>query len=46
VPQKWHGIGIRIEDDVHISNQGAEVLTRALPRQPADIEALIGSHYG
>ena len=46
VPQKWHGIGIRIEDDVHISNQGAEVLTGALPRQPADIEALIGSHYG
>lgn len=46
VATKWHGIGIRIEDDLYINNQGAEVLTSALPRQPADIEALIGSQYG
>ena len=43
VPAKYRGIGIRIEDDVLITESGNEVLTAALPKQPAEIEALTGT---
>jgi Xaa-Pro aminopeptidase len=32
--------GIRIEDDVLVTDRGAEVLTDAIPKAPAEIEAL------
>ena len=35
--------GIRIEDDVHCTESGAEVLTAAIPRERAAVEALVGS---
>ncbi len=34
------GIGMRIEDDVLVTPQGHEVLTAAIPKQPAELEAL------
>ena len=34
--------GIRIEDDVLVTADGAEVLTDAIPRQPEDVEAAVG----
>ena len=43
VATKWRGIGIRIEDDVAITAGDPEVLTAALPKCVADIEAHIGS---
>jgi len=39
VDPKWRGIGIRIEDDILVTEQGHENLTAALPKTIADIEA-------
>ena len=42
-PKGFRGNGIRIEDDVAVTASGHEVLTAALPKDPDDIEALVGS---
>ena len=42
VPDELAGIGIRIEDDVVVTSQGADVLTAAVPKTIAEIEALQG----
>lgn len=39
VPERFRGIGIRIEDDVLITAQGRRVLTEDIPREPREIEA-------
>jgi Xaa-Pro aminopeptidase len=39
VPENFRGIGIRIEDDVLVTASGVENLSRALPRDPDEIEA-------
>jgi Xaa-Pro aminopeptidase len=36
--KRWRGIGIRIEDDVHVTREGPDVLTRELPAAPDEIE--------
>ena len=39
----YSGIGIRIEDDLLVTEAGAENLTGSLPVVPADLEALVGA---
>jgi Xaa-Pro aminopeptidase len=41
VDPKWWNIGIRIEDDVLITKTGNEVLTKAVVKEIAEIEALM-----
>ncbi len=43
VAKRWRGIGIRLEDDVHISRDGPQVLTADLPLDADEIAALVGS---
>jgi Xaa-Pro aminopeptidase len=38
IPEKWRGIGIRIEDDILVTENGAEVLTAAVPKLIEDLE--------
>lgn len=42
-PEKYRGIGIRIEDDVLIVAGGNRVLTAAAAKTVEDVEALVGS---
>ena len=39
--QRWRGIGIRIEDDVAVTETGCDVLTADVPKRADDIEALM-----
>lgn len=41
VDQKWRGIGIRIEDNIAVTDTGYENLTINAPKSVADIEALM-----
>ena len=41
VPEPFHHIGIRIEDDAVVTEGDCELLTRAVPVQPDEIEALM-----
>jgi Xaa-Pro aminopeptidase len=42
VPEKYLGIGVRIEDDVLCTNNGPRVLTSKVPKHPQEIEELMG----
>ncbi|WP_432240727.1 Xaa-Pro aminopeptidase [Herbaspirillum robiniae] len=41
VPEKYWNIGIRIEDDAHVTPTGCELLTTGVPSKVDDIEALM-----
>ena len=41
VPEKFHNIGIRIEDDAIVTETGCELISRGVPVKAAEIEALM-----
>ncbi|MEE9446390.1 MAG: M24 family metallopeptidase, partial [Arenicellales bacterium] len=41
VDERWHNIGIRIEDDVVVTKDAPEILSRAVPVDPDEIEAIM-----
>ena len=43
IPARWWNIGIRIEDDVLVTGEGNEVLSRDAPKTIPEIEALMAS---
>ncbi|WP_430592567.1 aminopeptidase P family protein [Humidisolicoccus flavus] len=44
VPVEYRGIGVRIEDDIVVTAEGAVNLSRGIPRTVADVEAWIAQH--
>jgi Xaa-Pro aminopeptidase len=43
VPREWRGIGVRIEDDVVVTDGKPEVLTAGMPTDPDEIERLMAA---
>ncbi|KAL9269430.1 Intermediate cleaving peptidase 55, mitochondrial-like protein [Drosera capensis] len=43
-PERYHGVGIRIEDDVLITDSGYEVLTGSMPKEINHIESLLNNY--
>jgi Xaa-Pro aminopeptidase len=46
VHRRWWGMGIRIEDDVVVTKDGCEVISRGAPKDPDEIEALMAGGGG
>jgi Xaa-Pro aminopeptidase len=40
---KWRGIGVRIEDDILVTVDGHENLTASIPKEPEEIERILGA---
>ena len=43
VEERWRGIGVRIEDDVVVTEDGCRILTAGVPKGVAEIEALMAA---
>jgi len=43
IAKKWHGIGVRIEDDVLVTKDGCEILSDGVPKEVDEIEQLMAA---
>jgi Xaa-Pro aminopeptidase len=41
VPKRWHNIGVRIEDNVLVTDKGREVLSQKIPKTVSEIETIM-----
>ena len=46
VPERYAGIGVRIEDDALVTDDGCEIITADAPKTIAEIEALMAARGG
>ncbi|MGP9528688.1 aminopeptidase P family protein [Glutamicibacter sp. AOP5-A2-18] len=46
IPEEFRGLGVRIEDDILVTADGAENLSAALPRNPEDVESWMAKLRG
>lgn len=44
VPKRYRNIGIRVEDNVIVTEDGSEVITSTVPKEIDEIEALMAEH--
>ena len=44
VPERYRGIGVRIEDDVLVTAGAPDILTADTPKEISEIEAIVGSN--
>ena len=42
-PIEYRGIGVRIEDDILVTKSGAQVMSRALPSHPDEVEVWVAN---
>ncbi len=45
IPKHFQGIGIRIEDDILVTKNGCEVLTKYIPKEIEDLEDIVGIRF-
>jgi Xaa-Pro aminopeptidase len=44
-PKEFRGLGVRIEDDIVVTDYGCEVMTAKAPKEIGDLEKLIGKDH-
>jgi Xaa-Pro aminopeptidase len=42
-PAEYRGIGVRIEDDVLVTKNGAQILSRGIPSHPDEVEVWVAN---